>query len=66
MCEKKIINKGFISSVVLLDLVLQISFIHIILKNNHLFIEFIVIIDYTTQIGLLPLLLPGTHLYTIQ
>lgn len=47
--------------VVLLALLLQLNFIHLILRNDLSFIAYIVLLDYTAQLGLLPFILPNPH-----
>lgn len=47
--------------VALLALLLQLNFIHLILKNNLSFIAHTVLLDYTAQLGLLPFILLGPY-----
>lgn len=47
--------------VALLALLLQLNFIHLILKNDLSFIAYTVLLDYTAQLGLLPFILPGPY-----
>lgn len=46
---------------VLLALLLQLNFIHLILRNDLSFIEYIVLLDYTAQLGLLPFILSNSY-----